>query len=178
MTRPYLNFGLNELRAKFEADADDSDALKVLADELLHRKTPAARSLADEVSARIKQLRPGRSKASSDRRGQGQGQSADGEVRKLKERVKQLEAVLDTARHREIHLEQELAAARAQSARQLTDFGRVHLADTAPPWLIAAVRTAFRKQYHPDRYQDPIKRQKAHEVFVAADAIFDKLEKA
>jgi hypothetical protein len=41
--------------------------------------------------------------------------------------------------------------------------------------MILAARTAFRKKYHPDVYQDAGQRQKAHEVFVAADAIFDRL---
>jgi hypothetical protein len=58
---------------------------------------------------------------------------------------------------------------------QISDHARVHLAEGAPRWMVAAARTAFRKEYHPDRYQDDAARQRAHAAFVEADAIFAKL---
>jgi hypothetical protein len=97
----------------------------------------------------------------------------------LLERIRRLEAELARVQASEESLRRHLAAARAALPEgvvlQISDHARVHLAEGAPRWMVAAARTAFRKEYHPDRYQDDAARQRAHAAFVEADAIFAKL---
>jgi hypothetical protein len=72
------------------------------------------------------------------------------------------------------------AAERALSMEALPARGggllrRVHLADTAPAWLIDAARRAFRLRFHPDRFADPLMKSRAEETFKEAEEIFRQI---
>ena len=54
---------------------------------------------------------------------------------------------------------------------------RVYLTPNAPAWLVAEVRRAFRRRYHPDGHADPVRRRRAEEVFKRAEAVFDEMER-
>ncbi|MBW6396454.1 hypothetical protein KPL78_01285 [Roseomonas sp. HJA6] len=54
---------------------------------------------------------------------------------------------------------------------------RVHLAPDAPAWLVAEVRRAFRRRYHPDAVADRQRRPRAEEIFKRAEACFDAIER-
>lgn len=54
---------------------------------------------------------------------------------------------------------------------------RVYLTPDAPAWLVAEVRRAFRRRYHPDGHPDPHRRRRAEDVFKRAEAVFNEIEK-
>lgn len=54
---------------------------------------------------------------------------------------------------------------------------RVYLTPNAPAWLVAEVRRAFRRRYHPDGHADPARRRRAEEVFKRAEAVFAEIER-
>ena len=54
---------------------------------------------------------------------------------------------------------------------------RVHLTPDAPAWLVAEVRRAFRRRYHPDGQADPGRRRRSEEVFKRAEAVFADIER-
>jgi hypothetical protein len=54
---------------------------------------------------------------------------------------------------------------------------RVYLTPDAPAWLVADVRRAFRRRYHPDAHDDPGRRRRAEEVFKRAEAVFAEIER-
>lgn len=54
---------------------------------------------------------------------------------------------------------------------------RVHLTPDAPAWLVAEVRRAFRRRYHPDRQADAGRRRRSEEVFKRAEAVFEEIER-
>lgn len=54
---------------------------------------------------------------------------------------------------------------------------RVYLTPNAPAWLVAEVRRAFRRRYHPDMHADPVRRRRAEEVFKRAEAVFAEIER-
>lgn len=72
------------------------------------------------------------------------------------------------------------AAARAvvpEAAGEPGPHRRVYLTPDAPFWLVAEVRRAFRRRYHPDAHPDPTRRRRAEDVFKRAEAVFDEIEK-
>jgi len=54
---------------------------------------------------------------------------------------------------------------------------RVYLTPDAPAWLVAEVRRAFRRRYHPDSHDEPGRRRRAAEVFKRAEAVFAEIER-
>lgn len=54
---------------------------------------------------------------------------------------------------------------------------RVHLTADAPAWLVAEVRRAFRRRYHPDRQAEAGRRRRSEEVFKRAEAVFEEIER-
>jgi hypothetical protein len=54
---------------------------------------------------------------------------------------------------------------------------RVYLTPNAPAWLVAEVRRAFRRRYHPDAQNDAARRGRAEEVFKRAETVFEEIER-
>ena len=74
----------------------------------------------------------------------------------------------------------DLARARgAAGLRQETEEGRLYrqvgLHAHAPGWLIQAARRAYRSRLHPDRHP-PHHRQGAHDRYVRAEDVFEKID--
>ena len=55
---------------------------------------------------------------------------------------------------------------------------RVHLAPSAPTWLIEATQRAYRLRFHPDRFVDPASKTRAEAVFKEAEMVFARLREA
>jgi hypothetical protein len=182
VNRPYLNASIYQLEALFETFKDDRRQLLHLFTELKRRTGADARDMAARVARRINYLAPDAEDTPDGARQHAPlGAASEAE---LLERIRTLQAELTRVQGSEETLRRQLAAARrfvtpgapgASDQIPLSDHARVYLSDGAPDWMVAAARTAFRKQYHPDRYQDEAQRRRAHDVFVEADAIFAKL---
>ena len=175
MHRPYLNASLYQLEALFETFKDDRRQLLHLFAELKRRPGPDARDLAARIARRINYLAPDAADTPDAARAHAPvGAATEAE---LQARIRALQAELTRVQDAEEALRRQLAGFRRHGAAEAppSDHARVHLAESAPDWLIAAARTAFRKQYHPDRHQDEATRRRAHQAFVEADAIFAKL---
>lgn len=74
----------------------------------------------------------------------------------------------------------EIAALRARLAalEQAGEAGphrRVHLTPDAPTWLVAEVRRAYRRRYHPDMAADQHHRRRSEEVFKRAELVFEEI---
>lgn len=85
-----------------------------------------------------------------------------------------LRAMLAAAALEIARLRARLAAAEAETPGP---HRRVHLTPDAPAWLVAEVRRAFRRRYHPDRHADAGRRRRSEEVFKRAEAVFAEIER-
>jgi|GEM_PF-1352102 len=92
-----------------------------------------------------------------------------------------LRARLEAAERRVREAEARASAAeRALASEPLPSRGgalmrRVHLAESAPMWLVEAARRAFRLRFHPDRFTDPAMKQRAEDTFKEAEEIFRQI---
>jgi len=80
-----------------------------------------------------------------------------------------------------VRLRGALATAQARLAATAPDgqtgpHRRVYLTPDAPAWLVAEVRRAFRRRYHPDSHGNAGGRGRAEEVFKRAEAVFAEIE--
>lgn len=151
--------------------------------ELIHRVSPAAKILKDRVQERLSQTK---NKADENRKNSSSDtpkSDLDPKIDRLIKEINRLESENQILKQEnsllrnKINIQEQMRNTQDRKNHNISDFGRVHLADSAPQWLIVAARAAFRKQYHPDRYQDDARRRQSHDVFVRADQIFDRLLK-
>jgi hypothetical protein len=92
----------------------------------------------------------------------------------------ELRAMLAAAAREIAALRARLEAAPAAGGAALGEPGphrRVYLTANAPAWLVAEVRRAFRRRYHPDGHDEPARRRRAEEVFKRAEAVFAEIER-
>lgn len=89
--------------------------------------------------------------------------------------VAELREMLAAAAEEIARLRRSLAAAQAAAAPGSGPHSRVHLTPDAPAWLVAEVRRAFRRRYHPDGQADPTRRRRAEEIFKRAEAVFAEI---
>jgi len=151
--RPFREWPLEQLVEQALLHPKDCDLLAGLAAEAGCR--PGARAKA--AQARIASLMAG---APAPR-------SADAAA---------LRAMLAAAAAEIARLRARLAAAEAEGAPS-APHRRVYLTPDAPAWLVAEVRRAFRRRYHPDRQADAARRRRAEEVFKRAEAVFEEIER-
>ncbi|MBW6396455.1 hypothetical protein KPL78_01290 [Roseomonas sp. HJA6] len=148
-----------------ESNAHDQELLEYILAELSRRDVDVAVAAAQRVAALI-----GGTSALSER------PAADGgpEVAALKARLDQAERRAREAEARAATAERALACEPLPS-RGGTLMRRVHLADTAPGWLVDAARRAFRLRFHPDRFADPLMKARAEETFKEAEDVFRQI---
>jgi hypothetical protein len=181
VNRPYINASIYQLEALYETFKDDRRQLLLVFTELKQRSGADARDLAAKTARRINYLVPEAEEAAGDARGEARPRQVGGVASEaeLLDRIRRLEADLTRVQASEEKALRQLAWARRAAGIEgevpQSDHARVHLAEGAPEWMVAAARTAFRKQHHPDRYQDEAQRHRAHQAFVEADAIFARL---
>ncbi|MBP0463221.1 hypothetical protein J5Y09_04805 [Roseomonas sp. PWR1] len=152
-----------------EAHAHDSELLEFILEELGRRDVAVANSAARRVAELIGQSRFAVGTPAGDR-------EADREAL-----IGTLQARLEIAERRAREAEARATAAeRALSSETLPPRGqgllrRVHLAETAPAWLVEAAHRAFRLRFHPDRFADPVMKARAEETFKDAEEIFRQI---
>lgn len=152
-----------------EANPGDCDLLEFIQGELDRRDVAIAAS----ASQRVAQLLT-RARMEGEPSPEFTAEERESKIAVLQAR---LEAMERRAREAEARAS---AAERALACETLPTRGggllrRVHLADTAPVWLVEAARRAFRLRYHPDRFADPAMKSRAEETFKEAEEIFRQI---
>lgn len=154
--RPFREWPLEQLAEQAMLHRSDSRVLAGLAAEAARRPGVRAKAL----HARILRLH----------REAGPRPAAAG--------VAELREMLAAAAGEIARLRLRLAAAEAARGGEHGPHRRVHLTPDAPAWLVAEVRRAFRRRYHPDRQADPARRRRAEEVFKRTEAVFAAIDDA
>lgn len=163
--RPFREWPIEQLAEQAALHAGDRTVLAALLAEVALRPGTRAKAL----RARLDRMLDGAAVAASDAPpGELRGllAAAAAEIEELRERLRDAEAAL--------------AACRARDAGAVGEPGphrRVYLTPNAPSWLVAEVRRAFRRRYHPDGHDDPDRRRRAEEVFKRAEEVFSEIEK-
>ncbi|WP_198377938.1 hypothetical protein [Neoroseomonas rubea] len=153
-----------------ETHAGDSELLEFILEELGRRDVAVAQSAARRVAELIGQSRFAAMSP------EGGDRDADREAL-----IGTLQARLEIAERRAREAEARATAAeRALASETLPPRGqgllrRVHLAETAPAWLVEATQRAFRLRFHPDRFADPVMKARAEETFKEAEEIFRQI---
>ena len=99
----------------------------------------------------------------------------DGEARRLRRTLAAAAQEIARLRARVAALEA-MTALDETTLESMEAHRRVHLAPDAPAWLVAEVRRAFRRRFHPDREADGAGRSRSEEVFKRAEACFAVIE--
>ena len=155
--RPFREWPLEQLAEQAILHAADQAVLARLAQEVAHRPGTRARALL----ARLQRLQE---EACAAPRGMA---------------VADLRDLLAAAAGEIARLRRALALAEARLGALPDEAGphrRVHLTPDAPAWLVAEVRRAFRRRYHPDSHANAGRRSRAEEVFKRAEAVFAEIE--
>lgn len=154
-----------------EVHTDERDVLEFIRAELGRRDADIAVAAARRVTELLnRSTHPGA--ASGDAEALSDGARA--QVAALKARLDQAERRIREAESRASTAERALAT-EALPSRGGGLLRRVHLADTAPAWLVDAARRAFRLRFHPDRFADPLMKARAEETFKEAEEAFRQI---
>ena len=154
-----------------ESNPDDRDLLEFIRTELGRRDVDVAHSAGQRVSELLRGRANGAAAAAA--APAPDPGASDAVVAALTARLEEMEQRLRQAEIRASTAERMLA----NEALPGRNYGqgllrRVHLTDTAPAWLVEAVRRAFRLRFHPDRFADPAMKERAEETFKEAEEVF------
>jgi hypothetical protein len=187
--RPYRTYSLDALYVLAKDHWNNVHFLQMVLEELAQRTTSAAKKRHSEIGERLAQIRrderiPGRDEpARSDRAGTDQASSSASHLDELirlraekavaDKRAADLEIVLLQARDTIRLLQQQVATASARGGHSI--FRRVGLDEGCPDFVLKAVRTAYRKQLHPDA-RPAHEKAEAERRFKEAEAVFDTID--
>ncbi|GGJ24570.1 hypothetical protein [Neoroseomonas lacus] len=153
-----------------EEHVGDRDLLAVIHEVLTRRGVDVATAAAKRVQALLDRGRDGMAADVS----VGVSDEGRAELAAMKARLEQAERRIREAEARAATAERALAT-EALPSRGGGLLRRVHLAETAPTWLVDAARRAFRLRFHPDRFADPVMKARAEETFKEAEEIFRQI---
>lgn len=159
--RPFHEWPLEQLAEQASLHAGDRKVLSCLLAEAALRPGPRAKVL----QARLERMLAGH--AAPDASAvelRGLLAAAAAEIEDLRARLREAEAACRAA------------PPAAEAVGEPGPHRRVYLTPNAPAWLVAEVRRAFRRRYHPDAQEDPARRRRAEEVFKRAEAVFAEIE--
>jgi hypothetical protein len=168
--RPFREWPIEQLAEQALLHAGDRRVLEGLAREVALRPGVRAKAL----HARIARMVDG---IAVPPRGAGVAElremlaTAAREIDRLRARLKDAEQALADPRR---------ASGTSAAGEAIGEAGphrRVYLTPNAPAWLVAEVRRAFRRRYHPDVQVEPARRSRAEEVFKRAEAVFEEIER-
>lgn len=157
--RPLREWPLDQLAEQAALHPMRAGVLASLLDEVQHRRGSRAKALEARLRRMLAACAAG-------------PRPPDGEARRLRQTL--------------AAAAQEIAMLRARIAAQDMEnpppglaeaYRRVHLMPDAPAWLVAEVRRAFRRRYHPDTVADRARRPRAEEVFKRAEVCFETIER-
>lgn len=156
--RPLREWPLEQLGEQASLHATDPTALEALANEARHRRGARAKALEARLARMIASCPAApvpAPEADQQARLRAMLGAAAREIATLRARLAAIEPAVEPGPHR-----------------------RVHLTPDAPAWLIAEVRRAYRRRYHPDTAADQQHRRRSEEVFKRAEAVFAEIEQA
>jgi hypothetical protein len=159
--RLFREWPLEQLAEQAILHASNQAVLAGLAAEVAHRPGTRARAL----HARLQRLHE---EACTAPRGKA--------VTELRELLAAAASEIARLRHAVAVAEARLATAQDGPPGELGPHRRVYLTPDAPAWLVAEVRRAFRRRYHPDSHGNANRRGRAEEVFKRAEAVFSEIE--
>jgi hypothetical protein len=179
--RHYRHSSLEELYRLAKEHWENALFLQIVADELAQRTTEGARRLRDEVGSRIEQLR-GEEAAKTEPRPREHSSVAEAIAKELarlriekeaiEKKVADLQSVLLQARDTIRWQERKLASMSPKGGNTL--YRRVGLDEGCPDFVLKAVRTAYRKQLHPDA-RPAHEKEEAERRFKEAETVFTNL---
>jgi hypothetical protein len=179
--RPYRTYSLDALYVLAKDHWNNVHFLQIVLEELAQRTTSAAKQRHSEISERLAQIRRDEP-ARTDRAGTDQASSDASRLDELirlraekaaaDRRAADLEVVLLQARNTIRLLQQQVATATARDGHSI--FRRVGLDESCPDFVLKAVRTAYRKQLHPDA-RPAHEKAEAERRFKEAEAVFDTI---
>ena len=177
--QPWLDWPITRLHTHAEAHREDREALSAILLEARQRGTPAGDELATRVHGMLMAIGVFDEEDENAADLAAQLHSSQLRNRELRE---QLVAAERRAREAEARAAQSERRAQAILDSVMTSclgqhglHERVHLAPTAPAWMIEAVQRAFRQRFHPDRFGDPDVKLKAESIFKEAEVVFARL---
>ena len=181
MTRrhPWLDGPVSRLQAHAEAHSGDVETLAALQAEARRRKTPVADELATRIQMMLSAIGDRDDGPESAIDAVARLAATTGLLRDMRARLEAAESGASEAELRATEMERRaqavaIAAREAGTAQQAL-LARVHLAPSAPPWLVEAVERAFRHRFQPDTYTDPVRREKAAATLGDAETVFAHL---
>jgi hypothetical protein len=155
-----------------EAHPQDVELLAFILGELGRRDVEVAQSAARRVTQMLHRAETGEGQPAAVTA--AAAAERDMRLEQLRVRLEATEQRLREAESRASAAERALAT-EALPARANGLLRRVHLADTAPVWLVDAARRAFRLRFHPDRFADPAMKARAEETFKEAEEVFRQI---
>lgn len=173
----WLDWPMNRLADHAEANRDDIELLTAIKEEAQRRRTQAGDELCTRIDGLLAALGviDGDEAAASPELVQRLEIMAL-ELRNARDRLAQAEARARQAEDRAATAERRVAELSGQMPRTAsTIHERVHLAPTAPDWLVDAAQRAFRMRFHPDRYAGTDTKERAEAVFKEAESVFAQL---
>ena len=152
-----------------EANPGDRDLLEFIQLELRRRDVDVAQAAAKRIADLLS-----RANGAPAPEPEVVGEETRARIAHLEARIEMLEQRAREAEMRASAAERSLAL-EALPGRGHGLLRRVHLADTAPAWLVEAARRAFRLRFHPDRFADPAMKARAEETFKDAEEVFRQI---
>lgn len=168
--RPFREWPIEQLAEQALLHAGDRRVLEGLAKEAALRPGVRAKALHARIARMVDGIAvPPRGASVSELR--DMLATAAREIDRLRARLKEADHA---------QADQRQPAAASSQGDAVGDPGphrRVYLTPNAPAWLVAEVRRAFRRRYHPDAQTEPGRRGRAEEVFKRAEAVFEEIER-
>lgn len=157
-----------------EENARDRELLATIHQVLIRREVDVATMAAKRVKELLDRGANGGATGGPHGAAEGFSAEASAELAAMKARLDQAERRIREAEARAANAERALAT-EALPSRGGGLLRRVHLAETAPTWLVDAARRAFRLRFHPDRFADPVMKARAEETFKEAEETFRQI---
>lgn len=174
LRHPWLDWPISRLVSHAESNREDGALLQAIQAEIRRRAMPQG----EEALLRIQGLLEAQGIFEED------AEASPELAARLEEMAQELRALRDELARAERRVR--AAEARAAEAERRAEQGpaevatihdRVHLAPSAPGWLVEAAQRAFRLRYHPDRFADAASKSRAEAVFKEAEAVFTRLRR-
>ena len=184
MTRRHarLDGPVSRLQAHAEANSGDAAALAAVRAEALRRKTPEADDLATHVEGMLIALGVGDHEQAPVMDTAARLEATTRVLRDMRARLAAAESGAIEAETRATVMERSAEAAAIKAREDGTALralhARIHLAPSAPRWLVDAVERAFRHRYSAERYTDPVRRERAVAILGDTETVFAHLRAA